>query len=315
MRALITGASGFVGGHLAEHLVAQGDSLLGCSNRGSWPQDIADAVRLHSPIFAWDLTTGISDEAKQRIEEFSPEVIYHLAAISVPSDCGADLPTLSAIAANVEGTRTIISLARALACPPRIVFSSSCYVYGPVPISYPFVSENSPCHPEHGYGITKLAAERELLACASSIGLDVVIARAFQHSGPRQSPQMILPDWARQLASKQRPIRVICLDTFLDIGDVRDVVRAYRSLCLSGTRGGVYNVGTGRSQRAGDLLEWMLGACGATGMAVELSPGRRQHPIADISRIRRDTNWEPVIPIEQTLGDIVQYWMQREAKS
>ena len=144
----------------------------------------------------------------------------------------------------------------------------------------------------------------------------MVIARSFQHSGPRQSPQMVLPDWARQLASKtQGPIRAICLDTFLDISDVRDVVRAYRALCVSGHAGIVYNVGSGVCRRAGDLLETMRQLSSSRREVKELAPGRRQHPIADIRRIVQHTGWQPTVPIARTLSDILEYWKQKESSA
>lgn len=312
MKALITGITGFVGSHLAELLLASGDEVLGCSQSGKWPADVPVPVQQKIFVFPWDVTGGVTNEASRYVGQFAPDVIYHLAAISVPSDCGADQPTLNAISTNVAGTRTVISLATSCARRPRLLFASSCYVYGTVAADDPVVTEDSPCRPVHGYGITKLAAERELLLAADEKGLDVVIARAFQHSGTRQSPQMILPDWARQIATKQPTIHVICLDTYLDITDVRDVVRAYRDLCVCGRSQMVYNVGSGICRRAGDLLEWMLRDRSADGCVIELSPGRRQHPIADITRITTDTKWQPVIPIHKTLGDILTFWQEQE---
>jgi nucleoside-diphosphate-sugar epimerase len=89
-------------------------------------------------------------------------------------------------------------------------------------------------------------------------------------------------------------------------------VRAYRDLSVSGRSQIVYNVGSGVSRRAGDLLDWMLGAYSLSGCVIELSPGRRQHPIADITRIHSETGWQPIVPIETTLGEILKYWQVKE---
>jgi GDP-4-dehydro-6-deoxy-D-mannose reductase len=312
VKALITGVTGFVGSYLAEHLVSCGDDVIGCSYNGHWGSDIPRHVSERVPVFPWDMSRGLPDDVAGHVAEFSPDVIYHLAAISVPAECGADQPTLRAICTNVDGTRAVIALANFIPKHPRIVMAGSCYVYGPVSPDNPVVNEDFPCWPVHGYGITKLAAERELIHASREQGIDVVIARAFQHSGPRQSAQMVLPDWAQQLTTGKRPVRAICLDTFLDISDVRDVVRAYRNLCVSGRSQMVYNVGSGISRRAGDLLDWMLQAYSLSGCLIELSPGRRQHPIADITRIHSETGWQPIISIETTLNDILAYWQAKE---
>jgi nucleoside-diphosphate-sugar epimerase len=312
VKALITGVTGFVGSYLADHLLSCGDEVLGCSYNGHWGPDIPQSVTERVAVFPWDMTAGLPDDVAAHVADFAPDAIYHLAAISIPADCGADQPTMRAICTNVDGTRSVISLAAFLVNRPRIVMAGTCYVYGTVSSHDPIVNEDFPCRPVHGYGITKLAAERELLQASCERGIDVVIARAFQHSGPRQSAQMVLPDWAQQLAAGKRPVRAICLDTFLDISDVRDVVRAYRELCVSGRSEVVYNVGSGVCRRAGDLLEWMLQAYSLSGCVVELSPGRRQHPIADIARIRSETGWQPSIPIETTLSDILKYWQAKE---
>jgi GDP-4-dehydro-6-deoxy-D-mannose reductase len=195
---------------------------------------------------------------------------------------------------------------------PRLVFSSSCYVYGVVPQDHPIVTEDSPCDPYSGYGVTKRTAEQILQSVGARKNLDFVIARAFQHTGPRQAQRMIVPDWVRQLTTgRADPIRVICLDTFLDLSDVRDIVRAYRDLARAGRSGRIYNVGSGICRRGGDLLDLLRQMTDASRPVVELAPGRRQHPIADISRIRDEVGWRPEIPLEQTLRDVVNDWRNK----
>lgn len=309
MRALITGITGFVGPHLAEHLLACGDDVVGISRRGIWPDDVSAVVRRDVRLIVADLATGVNAQLRQSFADWIPDVVYHLAAISVPADCGDEEPSAAAIATNVDGTQALADFVLSFPRPPRIVFSGSCYVYGAVPAEQPVVSEDSPIGPQSSYGLTKLAAEEALLAAYRDHQLDVVIARAFQHTGPRQSPRMIVPDWARQLAAPgNQPLQVICLDTFIDLSDVRDIVRAYRMLAVGAQAGRVYNVGSGICHRSGDLLELMRKMSRSTKPVVELSPGRRQHPIANIRRIENEIHWHPVITIEQTLKDVLDYW-------
>ena len=135
---------------------------------------------------------------------------------------------------------------------PKVLLVSSSHVYAPVSFESPEVDESSPVGPSRGYGKTKLAAERVALESAEKAGVSLMIARAFQHTGPRQSPRMMLPQWARQLVELEtgesgmdRPIEIYTRDARIDLTDVRDVVRAYRLLLEKGCPGEIYNVGSG----------------------------------------------------------------------
>lgn len=316
MRAFITGITGFAGSHLAEHLLARGDVVSGCGRRAKWDSSVPTSVTTRAPLFQWDLAHGVTSEVSQRVAAFLPDVIFHLAAVSVPADCGSDEPTPLAAAANIDGTRSIVELCRQLDHKPRVLFASSCYVYAPVTPDNPVVTEEAPIAPTGAYGKTKLAAERVLRGAIESGDVDAVIARSFQHTGPRQSPRMIVPDWATQLLRpSDEPLRVICLDTYLDLSDVRDTVRSYRLLALDGTGGSVYNVGSGVSRRSGDILDAMRTSAQSTRGVMELEPGRRQHPIADISKLCEQTGWKAEIPFERTIADTLNYWRERGTDS
>jgi GDP-4-dehydro-6-deoxy-D-mannose reductase len=312
VRALICGIGGFAGTHLAEHLLRSGDEVIGCSLRGKWPSGLTSPVTENVTIFPWDISQPLPGSIRQKITNFAPEAVYHLAAISVPSECGVDEPTADAVKVNVQGTAAVLDLVGTLASRPRFMFASSCYVYAPVSSDQPTVREDSPLGPQRGYGKSKLDAERMVEAAGKEGRIETIIARAFQHSGPRQSPQMILPDWASQLTTPgNEPLRVLCRDAYLDLSDVRDVVRAYRLLVVDGKPQTVYNVGSGICQRSGDLLELFFEISNCRRDIVEVSPGRRQHPIADVSRLTSHTSWKPQISIRTTLKDILEYWQQR----
>ncbi len=303
MRALVTGITGFAGQFLAEHLVAFGDQVLGSTFQDHWSDDISEEIRSDVPLFEWNLAEPISDEARRRVLQFSPDGIYHLAAISVPAECGSEEPSELAHAVNVGGTRAVLELAQSLAAPARVLMISSAHVYAPVPPDHPFVTEEAPLGPRGAYGKSKLEAER-ICERAAAEGLDVVIVRAFQHSGPRQLPKFMLPEWAQQFAIPgDTPIEVVTLDSHVDLSDVRDVVRAYRLLMAEQVSRSVYNVGSGKSVRSGDVFDQLVRLTGRSTGAVERAPGPRQHPIADISRLARDTHWRPEIPLAQTIAD------------
>jgi GDP-4-dehydro-6-deoxy-D-mannose reductase len=243
-----------------------------------------------------------------RLAEFRPEVVYHLAAISIPADCGENEPNDLAACVNVGGTERLVRWALAQSSPPRVVFISSSAVYAPVAADNPPIGEDWPLAPRRGYGKSKLAAEQLVREAAERRGLPIVVARAFQHTGPGQSLRMIVPDLASQFARGDEPIRVLSLDTFLDLTDVRDVVRAYRELALRGQSGETYNVGGGARRSGHEIVAMLERAAGARRAVTEIEPGLRWRPIADISKLSRVTAWKPEIPLETTIADTLAFW-------
>lgn len=314
-RALITGVSGFAGGFLAEHLLACGEAVLGVAIEGRWDPDSSEAVRDRVELVAWDLgcPMGPSESVRRRIEAFQPTSIYHLAALSVPDDCGQSEPLPRAVAVNVEGTARLVDLAARLSSRPRLLFVSSAKVYAPV--AGPYVDETSPVGPRTAYGLTKLAGEDIVRAAVAGGQCEGVIVRAFQHTGPRQSPRMMLPEWAHQFAARPSgPVEVHTRDAVVDVTDVRDVVRAYRLLAARGTPGRVYNLGSGRPRRSGDVLNLLRRLAGPDRPIRETQPGAKQEFIANTARLRDQTGWQPEVSLEQTVADTWAYWRHRIAR-
>ena len=310
-RALITGIAGFVGGYLAEHLLARGDAVLGCSLDGNWEPSSAPGLVGRVELTAWNMENpdGAEKETRRKIADFLPDCIYHLAAISMPGNAGKREPTAKALAVNVGGTRRVLELAASLRPRPRVLLASSSHVYAPVSFESNTVDEVAPLGPPWAYGRTKLAAEEAVRRAVTKWGVDAVIARAFPHTGPRQNPQMMLPQWARQLAlGGEGPLEVHTCDAYLDLTDVRDVVRAYRLLANHGRTGRAYNVGSGVCRRSGDVLEVLQQTAGSRRTVVQLKPGRKADPIADTSRLKQCTGWLPEIPLETTVADTLAWW-------
>ncbi len=313
---LITGASGFVGGFLAEHLLELGQEVLGCSPDGRWIEESAESLKGRVELVPWDMSSpdGLTEEGYRRIGQFQPKAVYHLAAISIPEDCGAAEPTPLAEAINVGGTRQVLELAARLPSRPRVLLTSTSHVYAPVGPDTPRVDENSPLGDPRGYGRTKLSAEAEVRRAVDRGECDAVIVRAFQHTGPHQNARMMLPQWAQQFADGgSEPVEVYTRDAHIDMTDVRDVVRAYRLLMEQGECGEAYNVGSGTSRRSGDLLEILHQMADPGRPIVELRPGFKQDPIADITRLTNLTGWRPEIPAEQTIADTLAYWRGKRA--
>lgn len=309
MRAFITGITGFAGGFLAEHLLSCGDEVLGCSRRGEWPAWAGEDLR-RIDVLTWDVgETAAGDSVQRVLGDFSPDCIYHLAALSVPSDCGTMEPTERAIEVNVRGTERVLDLAAMLPRQPRLVFISTSHVYGKATRRDQRFDETSSADPQRAYGKTKLMAEAAVRRAVAEHAVEAVIVRAFQHTGPRQEPRLMLPEWVEQLADPSiKSIRVKHLDTWIDLTDVRDVVRAYRLLAQRGESGGVYNVGSGVARRTGDILAALLKISGLSPTIVEIQPGAEKFdPIADVQRLQRATGWRPQISLEQTIADTLAF--------
>jgi GDP-4-dehydro-6-deoxy-D-mannose reductase len=310
-RALITGVAGFVGGHLAEYLLDSGDAVLGCSIDGQWLAGSPAALAARVALVAMDLgrPDGLSPAGRRAIQDFAPTCLYHLAALSVPEDCGDREPAPRAVAVNVDGTRRVLELAAGLPSRPRLLFVSTSHVYAPVASDSPRIDETAPLGPAHAYGRTKLAGEQEVGRAICRDGCDAVIARAFHHAGPRQDGRLMLSQWAKQFAAGgTHPVQVYTRDAHLDLSDVRDVIRAYRLLLERGRPGEAYNVGSGVSRSSGEILDQLRRLADPHRAIVEIRPGFRQEPIADISRLIHATGWQPQVPIQQTIADTLDWW-------
>ena len=317
MRALLTGVTGFAGGFLAEHLLAVGDRVLGCSTRAAWPGWASRELRAQVELLRWDLgdVAGLLGEVRGRIAAFAPDCIYHLGALSVPVDCGPNEPTPRAVAVNVEGTTRVLELAASLSSRPRVLFTSTSHVYAPVTSERFRVDETAPLGPRRGYGVTKLKAEELIRDAVRRQGLEIVIARSFQHTGPRQDPRLMLPEWAAQLARPGTgPLHVRNRDTGIDLTDARDVVRAYRLLVEHGRAGETYNVGSGTARRTSEVLDTLLRLAKTDRPIVEDAPGQRWDPVADNRKLVGCTGWQPEIPLEKTVQDTFDYWRERSGE-
>lgn len=320
MKVFVTGITGFVGAYLGDYLLEQGDEVLGASLEQDWPAGAADSPVAGCDVLPWDITVDAPPEIAERVARFAPDAIVHLAALSVPGDCAAacccgdsEQPTSRAIAVNVTGSRNVMRLAASLPAPVRVLMVSSSHVYAPASRLSPVVNEESPVAPTSAYGKTKLAAEEVVRLMAGETGVEAIIARAFQHTGPGQSSRMMVSDWVRQIVhSHAKMLKVRCREIRRDISDVRDVVRAYRLLLERGHSGQTYNVGSGVVHRGEEILDLLFTLHGPRRPVEELTSGEQWRPTADITRIMRDTGWSPTIPLRQTLADMIEWEERRQ---
>ena len=318
MRALITGITGFVGGHLAEHLLALGDDVAGLSASGHWPEGLRHLAEV--PLIPFDIARGSVATMAAILQRRGPEAVYHLAAQANPS-ASLDDPK-GTWALNLGGVLTLLEAVRASAGGrggPRVILVGSGVCYGnPSPSDLP-VTERCPPRPNNPYAASKAAADLLGIQHHLSHGTHTVMARPFNHAGPRQDDRYALSSFARQVAEVERGIRtrieVGNLEVVRDFTDVRDIARAYRLLATDGCPGELYNVGTGRDVSLSRMLETLRGLARVP-VEVVVDPDRvrpvdQPRLLADASKLRHDTGWEPAFTTDQTLADMLDDWRGR----
>ncbi len=307
---IVTGAAGFVGSHLVERLTGQGP-VIGWHRPGHTPPATPPSVRW-TPV---DITDR--EAVFAAIEDAQPARIFHLAgAASVGESWRTSGRQLQV---NALGTHHLLTAVRHGSRPCRVLVVTSALIYRP---SDRPLDEASPLGPTNPYGFSKLAQDQIAGHAAQEEHLDVVIARPFNQIGPRQSPAFAIASFARQLARIEAGldppvIRVGNLDTRRDIIDVRDVVSAYELLVAHGRTAGIYNVCAGRAWRIGDLLETMRGEAKVPVDVIQdtgrIRPTDTPVVLGDATRIQREVGWAPVIPLEQSLADMLGWWRQEIA--
>jgi GDP-4-dehydro-6-deoxy-D-mannose reductase len=311
MRALITGINGFVGGHLAEHLLANGRwEVWGLARQPALGLgELAGRVR----YIAADMNAG--EQVVSALESAQPEVIFHLAGQANVARSFAD--PAGTLQANILAQTNLFQALLRLRQDPLVLVAGSNEIYGAVrPEDLP-LDEDTPLRPVNPYAVSKAAQDLLAFQYFVSHRIRTLRLRPFNHIGPRQSDTFVASAFAAQVAQieagRQQPImRVGNLSAERDFTDVRDMVRAYELAALHGEPGEAYNIGSGRPVRVQRLLDILM-MLSTKDIAVEADPARMRPAdvpsvVCDARRFRERTNWEPAIHLEQTLFDTLEYW-------
>lgn len=345
MRVLITGITGFVGSHLAEYVIARHpgaavygtyrwrskmDNLEELAKQGKL--DVIEGAYRDTPklrgtgrvgrvtLLHCDLTDPIA--AERLVLAVRPDRIFHLAAQSfVQSSFYEPAATFQT---NVLSQLYLFEAVRRLdAGEVRIHVAGSSEEYGLVHPNEVPMKETNPLRPLSPYAVSKVAQDKLAWQYFRSYGMHVVTTRAFNHSGPRRGIIFVTSSFARQIAEiehgQRKPIvHVGDLAPKRDWHDVRDTVRAYWLALERGQPGEVYNVGAGRTFSVREMLETLLGFS-AVKIEVKEDPARLRPsdvPIlwADVTKFRKRTGWEPKIPFDAMLRDLLNYWRERVTK-
>ncbi len=289
MKLLLTGANGFVGRYVQAALpcIPLPDGL-----------DLRDRAALTAAVAA-----------------IQPDTVLHLAAQSfVPASFENPRETFDI---NLTGTLNLLEALQAAGFRGRVLFVGSGDTYGQVTEAALPVREDHPLRPRNPYAVSKVAAEALCYQWSQTSGFEIVMVRPFNHIGPGQSPCFAIADFARQVTEirlgRRAPVlQVGDIDVTRDFTDVRDVVRAYGLLLEQGRNGGVYNVCSGREYRIRDLLQQLITLAGVEASieqdSARLRRAEQRRMVASFAALHRDTGWQPAIPMEESLQDLLNDW-------
>jgi len=318
MNILITGISGFAGSFLAEYILKaqsselKAQSLFGTvfsARESSNLQNIEDQLHL----FAGDL----SDRGfvKKVLDESCPDLIFHLAAIAFVGESLKNPEKV--ILNNIQIQLNLLEEIRAQGLKPKILIVGSADEYGLVAPADNPLSENQPLLPVSPYGLSKLAQDMMGYVYYKSFNLPIVRVRPFNHIGPRQSPQFVVPAFAKQIAEAEanliKPeVRVGNLSAKRDFTDVRDMVKAYWLALQKGDLGEVYNLGSGKAYEIGWVLKTLI-SMSKKEIRIKIDPSRLRAvdlpvTMCNQQKFAAQTLWKPTFSIEETLLDTLNFW-------
>ena len=315
-RVLVTGVTGFAGSHLVDYMLSRGDSEIFGIQR--WRSRTENIEHFQDRITLLECDLRDASSTRDALEAVRPDWIFHLAAQSfVPTSWSAPSESLTT---NVLGQVNLFEAVRRLGLHCRIQIACSSEEYGMVYASEIPIREANPLRPLSPYAVSKVAQDLLGYQYWMSWKLDCVRTRGFNHEGPRRGPVFVASDFAKQIADiekEKRPpvMNVGNLEAKRDFTDVRDVVRAYWLALEKCDAGEVYNICSGRAWSIREVVDLLLGM---TKVPIQVRPDpSRLRPsdvpilLGDNTKFVKATGWQPSIPFEQTLRDMLDYWRAR----
>src|SRR5215469_84455 len=323
-RAFITGITGMVGSHLADYLLQYTDwEIYGLCR---WRSPLENISHLLPRINAGDRVKLLYGDLRdylsihEAIRKAKPNFVFHLAAQSYPKT-SFDAP-LDTLETNVQGTARVLEALRKNGISAIIHVCASSEVFGRVPREKLPIDEECTFHPASPYAISKVGTDLIGRYYAEAYGMNVMTTRMFTHTGPSRGDVFAESTFAKQIAmieAGQIPavVKTGNLESLRTFADVRDAVRAYYMLVtVNPIPGAYYNIGGTFSCTIGDMLNTLLSMSKITNIRVETDPERMRPIDADsqvpnTAKFKAITGWEPKIPFEETMRDLLQYWRDR----
>ncbi|OGH08402.1 MAG: hypothetical protein A2152_02835 [Candidatus Levybacteria bacterium RBG_16_35_6] len=311
-KILVTGSSGFVGKHLIELLLKEENLIFGTYLD---PKSAESLSKFADKLNLTKIDLNKEDEVFSLIEKVKPDLIFHLAASTSPAESFKD-PKATIINNVLPELNIFESLKKLSLFDTRILITSSADIYGKVKKENLPINENCPLNPTDPYAVSKIAQDFLALQYFNAYKLKTVRIRAFNHVGPGQSQMFVVSAFAKKIAEIEKgdidEVTVGNLDAKRDFTDVRDMVKAYVKIIEKGEPGDVYNIGSGKSLKISEILEKLLNLVNKK-VKVKADP-KLFRPVdipelvCDATKIGKTIDWKPIIPIEKTLEDTLNYW-------
>jgi GDP-4-dehydro-6-deoxy-D-mannose reductase len=319
MRILVTGLTGFAGSHFAELALRHGASVYGTYVSPGSPERVGHLLR-DVRLVQCDLRdAGATGDLLQRCR---PDWIVHLAARSFVGDSWAE--PAETIVNNVVSQVNLLEAARETTSNGRVLVVGSSDEYGDVEDGKLPITEEHPLRPLSPYAVSKVTQDLMGYQYWRSYGLPVIRSRAFNHEGVRRGDAFVTSTFARQIAEieagRREPLLLVGnLKARRDYTDVRDIVRGYWLLLERGEPGEVYNLCSGKAWSIQAVLDLLLAESRVRNIEIREDPARLRLSdvptlVGDAGKIRRAVGWQPEIPFERTLRDVLAYWRERVAR-
>ncbi len=315
-RVLVTGVTGFAGSHLVDYMLTRNDCEIFGIQR--WRSPLENVTHFLDRITMVECDLRDASSTRDTLERMRPDWIFHLAAQSfVPTSWSAPTESLTT---NVLGQLNIFEAVRRIGLQCRIQIACSSEEYGMVYADELPIRETNPLRPLSPYAVSKVAQDMLAYQYWMSWKVDSVRTRGFNHEGPRRGPVFVASDFAKQIADIEKGLKppvlhVGNLEARRDFTDVRDMVRGYWLALEKCEPGEVYNLCSGKDYSIQRVLDLLLGM---TKSKIEVRQDRmRLRPsdvpvlLGDRTKFTQATGWEPVIPFEQTLQDMLDFWRAR----
>jgi GDPmannose 4,6-dehydratase len=323
-RALITGITGMVGSHLADYLLENTDWDIWGMCRWRSPlynvEHLLDRVNREDRLFF--LNGDLNDQISllNAVKEARPDYVFHLAAQSYPqTSFRAAEDTYNT---NILGTGRLLDALRFVGLDPVIHVCASSEVFGRVPKEKLPIDEECTFHPASPYAISKIGTDMIGRHHAEAYGQKIMTTRMFTHTGPRRGDVFAESTFAKQIAMIENGclppvVKVGNLESLRTYADVRDAVRAYHMLVtIDPIPGEYYNIGGTHVCKVGEMLQFLVDLSIVKDIEVEVDPERLRPIDADLqvpdtTKFMNHTGWEPTIPFEKTMRNLLDYWRER----
>lgn len=313
-KALVTGIAGFAGSHLSELLLKEHIEVFGFYHPSHSTENI-NHIKDKLNLIACDVL--VKKTVEESTKKIKPDLVFHLSAFSSPPQ--SFLNPQATLNNNIEGQLNLLESLAKINSNAKILIIGSSEEYGDIPKKYLPANEDTPFAPTSPYAVSKIAQDMLGLQFFLHNKLKIVRVRPFNHIGPRQAPMFVVPSFASQVAQLEKQgggiLKVGNVETYRDFTDVRDMVKAYLLALDMGKFGEVYNIGSARSIKIKEVLEKLLSFTKAK-IKIQVEKSRlrtkdTQEVICNFTKFKKQTGWEPKIPIDTTLFDTIEYERSR----